>query len=205
MDRLLTVLGIDHLNYRLIHALIEFDQNEQKTWLCASHDFRTPGESKLPLDDYYDLKKVRDESPMDFCKRMGWESYIYEMLVVDYLILNRDRHGANIEVLYHPEGGSVRLAPLFDHGLSLLCTCLSEEALERFDVMKDLPVQSFVGSHSSLDNLSLIPKKKRPKLRELQKRDKAILFKDLEDALSKEHLEKIWDMIWKRWNTYASL
>ena len=34
---------------------------------------------------------------------MGWEDYVYQMLIVDYLILNRDRHGANIEVLRNSE------------------------------------------------------------------------------------------------------
>ena len=42
-------------------------------------------------------------------------------ILTAYLILNRDRHGANIEVLRNSRKKTVRLAPLFDHGLSLLC------------------------------------------------------------------------------------
>ncbi len=49
--------------------------------------------------------------------------YIYIMLVVDFVILNRDRHGANIEVLRNSRDKTLRLAPLFDHGLSLLFNC----------------------------------------------------------------------------------
>lgn len=49
------------------------------------------------------------------------------MLAVDFLILNRDRHGANIEVLRNARARTLRIAPLFDHGLSLLYSCLSEE------------------------------------------------------------------------------
>ena len=204
-DRLLSILGIEHLSYQLIHSMVEIDKTEHETWLCASEDFKEPGDSKMPLDDYYDLHKEKDESPMSFCIRMGWESYIYEMLVVDYLILNRDRHGANIEILLNKRTGTVRPAPLFDHGLSLMCTCLNEDAVEKFDILGDYAVQSFVGSRSAYENLSLIPANKRPQLRALEERDRELLLKDLEGALSRKHLEKIWDMIWQRWRVYESL
>ena len=204
-DRLLTLLGIDHLNYELVHAVVEIDGEEYTTWLCSSNDFKEPGDSKMPLDDYYDLHKARGETPLSFCARMGWDRYIYEMLVVDYLILNRDRHGANIEILKKGKSGTVRPAPLFDHGLSLLCTCMSPEEIERFDPMEDYPVQSFVGSRSAFENLKLIPKSKKPKLRPIEKSDREILLGDLDGVLSDEHLDKIWKMIWSRWKIYEKL
>ena len=46
------------------------------------------------------------------------------MIAVDYIILNRDRHGANIEVLRNSRAHSLRIAPLFDHGLSLMYSCI---------------------------------------------------------------------------------
>ena len=70
---------------------------------------------------------------------MGWEDYVYQMLIVDYLILNRDRHGANIEVLRNSRKKTVRLAPLFDQGLSLLRSCPDATAAAGFDVMADKP------------------------------------------------------------------
>lgn len=42
---------------------------------------------------------------------MDWAVYVYQMLTVDYLICNRDRHGANIELLIDEEG-KARPAPL---------------------------------------------------------------------------------------------
>ncbi len=48
------------------------------------------------------------------------------MLVVDYLILNKDRYGANIEVLRNNKNNTIRSVPLFDHGLSLLFQCTNE-------------------------------------------------------------------------------
>lgn len=203
-DRLLTILGINHLHYQLIHADINISGKIFDTYLCASKDFKKNKEKKIPLDTFYKITKKEDESPMDFCKRMNWDKYIYQMLLVDYLILNRDRHGANIEVLRNKDG-EYRLAPLFDHGLSLLFNCHSDKAVDKFDVMEDKAVQSFAGSHSSYENLLLIPKNKYPKVNPLKETDKDILLEGLEDVVSDKLRNKIWKMIWKRWNIYENL
>ncbi len=202
VDRLLSVLGVSHLSYQLIHAKVLIDQKEHETWLCASRDFKQRGESKIALDAYYQAERLADESPMDFCIRNGWESSIYEMLVVDYLILNRDRHGANMEVLRDPRRKTVRLAPLFDHGLSLLSRCEDTESMLREDVMADKPVQCFVGSRSARENLKLIPHDRHPQLRLLTESDRDTLLVGLADALDRCWLDRIWEMIWKRWQTY---
>ena len=205
VDRLLTILGIDHLTYQLIHAKVLIDQKEYETWLCASKDFKKRGESKIALDAYYQVERLNDESPLDFCIRSGWENTIYEMLIVDYLILNRDRHGANMEVLRNPRQRTVRLAPLFDHGLSLLSRCESTEAMLREDLMADKPVQCFVGSRSAWENLKLIPNDRHPKLHPLTLGDRPILLDGLSDALDPQWLDRIWEMIWKRWQAYENI
>lgn len=205
VDRLLSILGISHLPYQLIHAKILIDQKEYETWLCASKDFKQRGESKIALDAYYQAESLPNESPMDFCIRNGWESTVYEMLVVDYLILNRDRHGANMEVLRNQRKKTIRLAPLFDHGLSLLSRCENTEAMLREDVMADKPVQCFVGSRSSWENLQLIPRDRRPPLHPLTENDRAILLEGLSEALDQQWLDRIWEMIWKRWQAYEDL
>ena len=205
VDRLLTRLGIEHLAYRLIHARIRIDGKEYVTWLCASRDFKKRGESKIALDVFYQTERLPEESPLAFCLRMGWKKQIYEMLTVDYLILNRDRHGANMEVLRSRDQKSVRLAPLFDHGLSLLCRCETEEELQQEDILADKPVQSFVGSRSARDNLQLIPSGQLPALHPLQESDKLFLLEGLDEALGKAWLDRIWEMIWGRWQAYADL
>ena len=205
VDRLLSILGISHLPYQLIHAKILIDQKEYETWLCASKDFKQRGESKIALDAYYQAESLPNESPMNFCIRNGWESTVYEMLVVDYLILNRDRHGANMEVLRNQRKKTIRLAPLFDHGLSLLSRCESTEAMLREDVMADKPVQCFVGSRSSWENLRLIPRDQRPSLHPLAENDRAVLLEGLSEALDQQWLDRIWEMIWKRWQAYEDL
>lgn len=199
VDRLLSILGIDHLQYRLVHASVLVDGTVYKTWLNASDDFKAPGESKIALDTYYELKRNRDESPLSFCVRMGWGHRIWEMLVVDYLILNRDRHGANIEVLRNPRARTLRLAPLFDHGLSLLWQCRTPEDIRAFDVMADTRVQSFVGTQSARDNLELIPKDEFPHLGRLYEEDRQVMFDGLENATSPEWQDAVWSLIWQRW------
>ena len=201
-DRLLTVLGIPHLAYQLIYADIIVEGHPIRTWMCASRGFRQRGEKKIALDEYYDSNRLPDESPLAFCIRNGWSDYIYQMLVFDYLILNRDRHGANIEVLVSPDRKTTRLAPLFDHGVSLFCRCRSDAELEREDVLADKPVQCFVGSRSAWDNLRLIPPGQYPDLSPLRESDRADLLDGLEDALPRKWLGRIWEMIWRRWRAY---
>lgn len=202
VDRLLDILGIEHLHYQLIHADIRVGDKNYDTYLCASSDFKKLGESKIALEVYYEAEKLKEESPLAFCIRQGWEEYIYQMIVVDFLILNRDRHGANIEVLRDSKRKQIRLAPLFDHGLSFVCRCHKEEELERIDVMEDKPVQCFVGSRSAQKNLELIPKNKLPQLNCLKQEDREYLFQGLEQTLPKPWQDKIWEMLWKRWQYY---
>ena len=205
VDRLLNILEIEHLHYDLIHADIDVDGKEMETYLCASKDFKAHGEHKVALDAYYQAEKLDGETPLQFCTRNGWSDFIYKMLVVDFLILNRDRHGANIEVLRNARKKSLRLAPIFDHGLSLLFNCHTEEEINQFDVMKDRAVQCFVGSRSAQQNLMLIPKDALLALNPLQHTHKAYLLEGLDGIIPQSLQNKIWDMIWQRWEYYENL
>lgn len=203
-DRLLSLLDIPHLSYQLIHADIMIDSRPIRTWLCASYDFRMRGEKKMALDDYYLANRQGDESPLAFCIRNGWSEYIYQMLVIDYLILNRDRHGANIEVLTNRHRKTVRLAPLFDHGVSFFCRT-PEEGLEKEDVLQDKRVQCFAGSRSAWENIHLIPRDEFPRLRPLREGDQRILLEGLDGIISAKRLSLTWEMIWRRWQIYENL
>ena len=202
VDRLLTILGIVHLPYQLIHADIMVEGKIQEVYLCASEDFKAKGESKIALDVYKERENNQTETALDFCVRMGWEEYIYQMIVVDYLILNRDRHGANIEVLRNSRKKTLHLAPLFDHGLSLLCRCMNDSQVEAFDVMEDKLCNNYIGSKSTWENLKLIPADKMPVLNPLHESDKKIVMDGLNGIISDVLQDKIWEMIWKRWCAY---
>ena len=204
VDRLLTILGIPHLPYQLIHADIMLEGEIQEVYLCASEDFKEKGESKIALDAYKEREAENKESALNFCVRMGWETYIYQMMVVDYLILNRDRHGANIEVLRNNRKKTLHLAPLFDHGLSFLCRCMNDSQVEVFDVMEDKLCNNFIGSRSTWENLKLIPAEKMPALNPLCESDRAIIMEGLDGIISGTLQDKIWEMIWKRWCAYEN-
>ena len=112
--------------------------------MIREYDFKKRGESKASLDDYYRLNALPGESHYDFCIRMGWKDYVEQMLVVDYLILNRDRHRANVEVLRNSGTHTIRLAPLFDHGLSLLCSCASDQGGSKRKSIYEKSIQKFL-------------------------------------------------------------
>ena len=201
VQRLLRLFGIDHLSYTLVHALVHIDGKEYETYLCSSDDFKQEGESKIAFEDYYVIEKDGDESHLEFCKRKGWERSIYEMILIDYLVLNRDRHGANLEVLRNKKLKTDRLAPLFDHGLSLVCRCHSKQELDAFDVLEDKDVNSFIGTRSAFENVRLIPKEFLRALPELKEKDLDSLFEGMENLLDNAYYEKMREMIWKRWES----
>lgn len=205
VQRLLRLLEIEHLEYRLVHAVITLNDHEIETYLCESEDYKKKGETKIALEDYYALERKEGQTPLDFCIEKGWGEYVYQMLITDYLILNRDRHGANIEVLRSAKTKSIRLAPLFDHGLSLVCRCHTEDELKQFDTLEDKRVQAFIGSGSTLENLKLVPKKTIRALPGLSENDFDSLFDDLFEILGKEYCHKIHEMIRERWYTLGNL
>jgi len=127
------------------------------------------------------------------------------MLFIDYLVLNRDRHGANLEVLRSRKDKSVRLAPLFDHGLSFVCRCHDKSELKVFDVMEDRPVQAFVGTGSTLANIRLVPEDFINKLPPIDENTLDKVMEGLEDILGNEYLQKIRKMIRERWANLAGL
>lgn len=200
VSRVMDILGVPHVEYKLIHAKIIIDGKEQETWISISENFRKDTEEKLAYDLYYDLQKKENESPLEFAIRNGWGLYMYQMFCVDYLIANRDRHGSNLEILRSEEDDSVRMAPLFDQGVSLLFSTYGDEKLlENVDVMRDFPVNNYIGARSLEYNLTLIPKGFNLEINELKKEDRNYIFDNIDKVLSEKHINKIWEMIWNRW------
>ena len=205
VDRLLDILGVEHLNYDLIHADIEVDGRVWETYICASKDFKKRGESKVTLENYYRGNALPGESRYDFCVRNGWKDTIDTMIAVDYIILNRDRHGANIEVLRNPWEHTLRIAPLFDHGLSLLFSCMSEEEIRKFDILEDKRCQNYIGGYSTYENLGLLNGRKDLFSGKLMPEDRDRIFEGFEDALPATLMDKMSNMIYERYKVYETL
>ncbi|WP_139651725.1 type II toxin-antitoxin system HipA family toxin [Raoultibacter phocaeensis] len=203
-SRLMGILGIDHVAYRLVHASVSVDGCEFETWLNRSRSFRKPKEQKLALDTFFDLYKLPGESPLDLCERFGWLEQVQKIMLVDYLIANRDRHGANIEVLRNVNGG-FRLAPVFDSGLSFVFSCYDDEARAgAFDPLKDVNANNYLGTRSLEENVRRFvthPIRVHP----IEYRHRNELFGGLDGVLSAAHFEKMWEIVWERWCIYEAL
>ena len=203
-SRLMSILGINHLEYRLLHARICIAGKEYETWLNRSRSFRKEGERKQALDTFYDLNKLPGEHPLDLCKRFGWENEIKKIMLVDYLIANRDRHGANIEVLQSLDG-SLRLAPVFDSGLSFVFSCYGDtQRVRQFNALEDVNANNYLGTRSLEENLWRFVGGKLG-TRALKPQDIATLFYGLNSVLSPCHIEKMAEIIQKRWEVYEAL
>ena len=85
-DRLLNILGVEHLHYDLIHAEITVNDKNIETYLCVSEDFKKSGETKTALDTFYEMEHLKNETPMDFCIRNGWGRYVYEIVYDQHLL-----------------------------------------------------------------------------------------------------------------------
>lgn len=94
---------------------------------------------------------------------------------------------------------------MFDHGLSLLFSCQTDEEIQKFDVMKDRSCQNYIGSRSCLENLKCITDKESVFPCKLEEEDEMVLFQDLEDAISEVHRKAIWSMTYRRYLHYENL
>ena len=72
-------------------------------------------------------------------------------------------------------------------------------------MLEDRAVNDFIGSKSLEYNLRFIPKGENFFAGELKAKDKEKILKNLDGILPKEHLEKIWEMIWERWKKYVEV
>ena len=179
----------------------------QKSWVCIdgiefeafvyiAKSFKPSGTSREAFDKFYEHNRIgREESPLDFCKRHGWSDDVYKMFVFDYLIINRDRHGANLEVF---KNGLKALSPLFDNGISFVFSYTDKDSdLGSFNDLADLPVNNFIGTRSLQKNLEFIDKKLQ--FNALPADLEQLLFSGIEDALPQHYYQKILGLIEKRW------
>ena len=192
--KILEQLGYNHLDYNLVYAKIIIDNKEYNTYLNYSMDYKRMNESKISLETFYDLNKMDNESKLDFIKRYGFIEEIYQIIIIDYIIMNRDRHGANLEVLYNNKTKRYRLAPIFDNGLSLLSPAYKKEDILAFDIITEKRVNSYIGTSSLEENIKLVPNKY---LKDI-KIDLDKVFEDIKDILDNEYYKKVYTLLERR-------
>ena len=203
-SRLFELLGIPHVRYTLVHALVTVEKREHETWLVKSSSYRHSTDQKQAFDIFYRLNKRDDELPFSLAERFGWGDFLRKMMIADYLIANRDRHGANIEVVRHADG-TMHLAPLFDNGLSFVFSCYGDESrAERFDPLDDVNANNFVGSRSLEENLRFALQQP-PQIASLPADWETAVLGGIDCCLPQAHCRKIRDMVEKRWEHYEVL
>lgn len=129
-----TAFGLPCVPYTEIDALV----NGKHHKACITPSFLVDGDVEVTANELLDnvgYCPTQNVSAIEYINRFisitsGYtgisagfvQSWLYDMLVFDYLICNSDRHLTNFEVLYNQKTGTYRFAPYFDHGLSFLGT-----------------------------------------------------------------------------------
>jgi len=192
--RLGNLLGFIVPGGMLKRCLVRIDDKDHDTYVFISQSFKAAG-SRVAFEDFYVSNRLSyEESPLDLCIRFGWADHIFKMFIFDYLIINRDRHGSNLEVM---KNGEKYLSPFFDNGLSFACSCNNEAELSTFNMMEDRPVNNFIGEKSLTANLKSI--NSNLVFNDLRQSDIDELFTGLEGVLPQLHLATIQEIIWRRW------
>lgn len=202
VSRLLDILDIEHVSYNLVNADIVIDNKALNTYVCISKDFKNSNESKTALDTYYAFYNNNDISPIQMLKDMGFSNYIDNIFLVDFLIINRDRHGGNIEIIRNQNTGELKLSPLFDHGLSLFFNTTDFNKLKNIDYLEDKRIQSFLGTNSLFENLKLMSN--HPRIEKLTKKDKDYIFSDLYNVMPSIWIDSVYNLINSRIKYYEN-
>lgn len=193
-SRYLSKLGFNCVKYMLVNARIKVNGKVLNTYVCKSENFYKGYDSRITFEDLHSMSGC---SAYELIARLGITDQIERMLLADFLVLQRDRHGGNIELL--EKNGKYTLAPLFDNGLGLLAPYPSASGVDvsGFDVLADYPVNNYIGARSLYQNLSNI---RRPvSMNKLLRDDKNMIFYGLHKALPRSYIDKIWELLTYRY------
>ena len=184
----------------LSKALVSIDNEDIETHIAITKSFKRTHETRMSFENFYKSVRYKGESAESVAIRHGWTPLLQLMYLFDFLIINRDRHGANLEVL--DDCGKKRLSPFFDNGLSLAVSCSTATELDAFDVMADRQVNNFIGSRSLYENLKGIPADIQINKPGNDFRER--LLEGLTGVISERHMDVIWDIFIKRWRYVSS-
>lgn len=190
VSRLGEYLGFPVLKYTGEMARISVDGKEYETYVAKSLNFVKSGYTAIPIiTDYLTNRLSKNELPLDYCRRIGLQEYLDYVFMLDYLIMNDDRHGHNIEVLYN-RNNNIIPSPIFDNGRALTYKYGNNvKLMQNWDYKSEITVNNFVGSLSLDKNLKNVS---RPyELPRLTDEEYKKIFKGLGTFISREHMEII--------------
>lgn len=141
-SRLCSLCGFPSADYELVYAKIKLLQNEYLVYLCKSKNYKRANENRITLETYCTLNDIDHNDIVNLSSKPFFNDLL-NMILIDYLINNRDRHGANIELLLSENGE--RLSPIYDCGSSLLAPLqYNKERIEFYNVLSDGPVNNYL-------------------------------------------------------------
>lgn len=193
-SRFLSKLGFDCVKYTLVYAKVTINGRVFNTYVCKSENFFRDYSSRITLEN---LHRVYGGTVDDLITRLGIQNQVRCMILADFMTLQRDRHGGNIELL--EKNGKYVLAPLFDNGLDLLSPYPSafKTDISKYDVLADYPVNNYIGTRSLYQNLRYINQSFR--VNKLTKEDKRSIFFGMNELLPKASIDKIWELLTYRY------
>lgn len=117
------------------HNVVEYNLQKYKGKICSVCELFTnenvgfvPVYKVTKTDNITNLGDV-----LDLCTDLGFEQECREMILIDSIVFNQDRHLGNFGFLFDTDTFEITgFAPLFDFNLSMLCNAL-EEDLKNFD------------------------------------------------------------------------
>jgi len=199
-SRLLNKLGLNCINCALVLAKIKINNNIYTTYVSKSENYFKEYNSRTTLENLVDILRTKDNNIDVIINKLGISKQIKEIIIADFITIQRDRHGENIELL--EKDNKYTVAPMFDNGLSFLAPYPSKitnlNQIVNFEVMNDYPVNNYIGQRSLFGNLKYI--NKPIPINKLKPEDRRSIFYNLANTLPKEYLDKIWEIILTRYD-----
>lgn len=185
-SRLGEFLGFPVLKYTGSLAKVVVDGKEYTTYVTKCLNYCRAQETAIPLLMDFEINKLDNETPLEYCRRIGLTELLDKIFIFDYLIQNVDRHGNNIELLY--SGSDMRPAPVFDNGRCLTFACGNKiENILNWDYISSGMGNNFIGGVYLENNLRHVSKTYT--VPELTKEAFRKIFYGLSNVLDKRHLQ----------------
>ncbi|MBU3089440.1 HipA domain-containing protein [Clostridium gasigenes] len=120
-SELIQLFKINCANYDLVKCTVQGNElwKTQESIVCISENFLGENEIIIHADNILNTKNTRTSYKhlTEVFKNNVID--INNMLIIDYIINNTDRHHKNFAMIYNSENNSLKFAPLYDHGFSL--------------------------------------------------------------------------------------
>ena len=210
------LLNIPHIVYSGFEAFVSIHGREGCAYVCSSEDFNVDGYSKVTYSFLCKLYGLPIDDAYTNFKKLGMSKEFYEFNLLDFLIINRDRHNANIEFLVGEGNNDLRLIPSFDLGCSLIAPYFDRISMVLgLDVLGDYPVNSCLvedrSLYTGLKYLKSCPNCYKPTVKGIYSREELnCLFdnvmlrylppSDLSEEEKGIYQLKIIDILWERYN-----